>query len=61
MNQLFYITASWKTASGNIRSWSGEWTGPDATTVRDAAADYLRNDKRRRIARGLSVTATLVR
>jgi hypothetical protein len=59
MTSFFNITATWKTPGGNIGQWTGRWFGPDATTVRDAVAEYLRNDKRRRIAGGLSVTATL--
>ena len=58
MTRFFSVTASWKTPGGNIGRWSARWFGPDATTVRDAAAEHLRADKRRRIAGGLIVTAT---
>lgn len=59
MDSFFIVTASWKTTGGNIGHWSARWLGPDATTVRDAVADHLRADKRRRIAGNLIVTATL--
>jgi hypothetical protein len=59
MTRLFSVTAVWKTPNGNIGQWTGRWSGPDADTVCDAAAEYLRNDKRRRIASLVEMTAAL--